>query len=98
MFEIVQVHITNKMYAEVVIRTKVGEHKVFAGNIAGVSNPDAYYPPAENQGSAEQQPNNNERDEICPQCNKYALVISGNSKLCTKCGYVSVIGPTSPVA
>jgi len=41
---------------------------------------------------------NNARDEICPQCTKYALIIRDNYKLCTKCGYVSISGQTSPVA
>ena len=41
---------------------------------------------------------NNARDEICPQCRKYALVVKDTYKLCTKCGYFSNAGQTSPVA
>ena len=55
----------------------------------------------QDKGSAGQQsasPCNNARDEICPQCTKYALIIRDNYKLCTKCGYVSSSGQTSPVA
>ena len=55
--------------------------------------------PTNSAGGKPQEPaTNTARDEICPQCKKYALIIQDNYKLCTKCGYASSSGQTSPVA
>jgi len=46
-------------------------------------------------GKPQEPATNSARDEICPQCKKYALIIGSKVKLCTKCGYASSSGQTS---